>query len=109
MLSLCLLVCQTCDTNKQSASECEGHLIVPPPSCICSDVPVQGSGPAYSCAQEYNVGNCGQSFLKDAIVGIPEGVTCALAGQLTACRDPDLLHIGQTSMRQLKLVSPGNV
>lgn len=67
---------QQCDPTAQSSSECNAHTIVPYPSCICSDVPVQVSAPSaplYTCAQEYNNGNCGQSFLKNTVVTIPEG------------------------------------
>ena len=67
---------QQCDSSAQSTSECNSHTIVPYPSCICSDVPVQVSDPSaplFTCAQEYNNGNCGQSFLKDTVVTIPEG------------------------------------
>ncbi|DBA69867.1 hypothetical protein WJX79_003118 [Trebouxia sp. C0005] len=73
---------QQCDPTAQSSSECNAHTIVPYPSCICSDVPVQVSAPSaplYTCAQEYNNGNCGQSFLKNTVVTIPEGycqITC---------------------------------
>ena len=67
---------QQCDALKQTGSECASHIIVPPPACLCSDVQVQPSsanGPLFTCAQEYNTGNCGQSFLKQTIVAIPEG------------------------------------
>ena len=67
---------QQCDSTAQSTSECNSHTIVPYPTCICSDVPVQVSDPSaplFTCAQEYNNGNCGQSFLKDTVVTIPEG------------------------------------
>ncbi len=67
---------QQCDASAQSSSECNAHTIVPYPSCICSDVPVQVSDPSaplFTCAQEYNNGNCGQSFLKDTVDTIPEG------------------------------------
>lgn len=67
---------QQCDASKQTGSECASHIKVPPPACLCSDVQVQpssASGPLFTCAQEYNTGNCGQSFLKQTIVAIPEG------------------------------------
>ena len=79
-----LLVCaqwpndesQQCDSTAQGASECANHVIVPPPTCICSDVQVQpasSAGPVFTCAQQYNTGNCGKPFLKNAIKGLPEG------------------------------------
>ena len=79
-----LLVCaqwpndesQQCDSTAQGASECANHVLVPPPACICSDVQVQpdsSAGAVFTCAQQYNTGNCGKSFLKDAIKGLPEG------------------------------------
>lgn len=67
---------QQCDAQKQSGSECASHTLVPPPPCICSDVQVQPSsanGALFTCAQEYNIGNCGQSFMKQTIIAIPEG------------------------------------
>lgn len=72
-------VLQACDSVKQDKQECGNHLIVKPPQCLCSDVPVQGGGTRTTCAQQYNVGNCGQAFLKDSIEDIPEGMNAALS------------------------------
>ena len=69
---------QQCDVSAQDSSECSSHTLVPPPKCICSDVQVQPdakvpNSPVFTCAQQYNNGNCNQPFMKDSIVGIPEG------------------------------------
>ena len=76
---ICLVCCKTCDSGKQDDQECGNHLIVKPPQCLCSDVPVQGGPTRTTCAQQYNVGNCGQAFLKDSIEAIPEGMQAAFA------------------------------
>lgn len=68
-----------CDSVKQDKQECAGHLIVPPPACLCSDIPVQGGPNRTSCAEQYNVGNCNAAFIKDTIEDIPEGDACAKA------------------------------
>lgn len=68
-----LVWCKTCDSGKQDDQECGDHLIVKPPDCLCSDVPAQGGPTRTTCAEQYNVGNCGQAFLKDSIKDIPEG------------------------------------
>ncbi|KAL3150662.1 hypothetical protein ABBQ32_000460 [Trebouxia sp. C0010 RCD-2024] len=72
-----------CDSVKQDKQECAGHLIVPPPACLCSDIPVQGGPNRTSCAEQYNVGNCNAAFIKDTIEDIPEGycqLTCGKCG-----------------------------
>lgn len=77
-------VLQACDSVKQDKQECGNHLIVKPPQCLCSDVPVQGGPTRTTCAQQYNVGNCGQAFLKDSITDIPEGMHAAFANAWSA-------------------------
>lgn len=69
---------QQCDAGAQDSSECSSHTLVASPTCICSDVQVQpdakvANSSGFTCAQQYNDANCNQPFMKDSIVGIPEG------------------------------------
>ena len=87
---------QQCDSGAQSSSECNAHTIVPYPACICSDVQVQPDmnnpgAPLFTCAQEYNNGNCGQAFLKDTVDTIPEGGTSTIKCNLLVLTPPHQL------------------